>query len=70
MKQRGAKKYGDFPQNVNFALKSSLILDFLEGYSIRVRSAVFDPQKELRPYQVFAGNQESIFLLLGTNGAK
>gem|GEM_PF-2975785 len=37
--------------------------------TIKVRSAVFDPVKELRPYQVFAGNQDSIFLLLGTSKA-
>lgn len=67
--QKAQEKYGDFPQNVNFALKSSLILNFLEGYRIKVRSAVFDPVKELRPYQVFAGNQDSIFLLLGTGRA-
>lgn len=67
--QKALQKYGDFPQNVNFALKSSLILNFLEGYHIKVRSAVFDPVKELRPYQVFAGNQDSIFLLLGTSKA-
>lgn len=68
--QKTVKEYGDFPQNVNFALKSSRILDFLDGYSIRARSAVFDPAKELRPYEIFEAYEGSIFLLLGTNAAR
>lgn len=67
--QQVIKKYGDFPQNVNFALKSSRLLEFLDAYHIGVRSSGFNPMRQLRPYQIFVNNQESVFLLLGTSSA-
>ena len=65
--QQIAKKYGDLPQNVNFALKSSKLLEFLAMYDIKVNSGVFNPNKFSRPYQVFNKKENSIFLLLGTD---
>ena len=57
--------YGDFPQNVNFALKSSELSNFLEVYGVEFASGIFEPNKNLRPYQLFAEYQGGIFLLLG-----
>jgi len=65
--QQIAKKYGDLPQNVNFALKSSKLLEFLAIYKIKVNSGAFDSDNFSRPYQVFNKNVNSIFLLLGTD---
>jgi S1-C subfamily serine protease len=63
--QKIAKKYGDLPQNVNFALKSSKLLEFLAMYDIKVSSGVFNSGDFSRPYEVFNKNENSIFLLLG-----
>ncbi len=65
--QKIASQYGDLPQNVNFALKSDRLLDFLAVYDINVASAVFNSEKLSRPFEVYRDYESSIFLLLGTN---
>jgi len=64
--QQVIQKYGDFPQNVNFALKSSRLLEFFDAYNITVSSGPFQEDTEYRPFQVFADFEDSIYLLLGT----
>lgn len=65
--QQIAKKYGDLPQNVNFALKSSKLLEFLSMYNIQTTSGAFNPKVFKRPFEVFNKTENSIFLLLGTS---
>jgi S1-C subfamily serine protease len=65
--QKIAKEHGDLPQNVNFALKSSKLIEFLAAYDIKVSSSNFNTQKSNRAFEVFKNSENSIFLLLGTN---
>ena len=64
--QQIVQKYGDLPQNVNFALKSSKLLEFLEIYNIEADIGSFNPSEYQRPFQVFSENEDGIYLLLGT----
>lgn len=65
--QKIASQYGDLPQNVNFALKSDRLIDFLAVYNIDYGSAAFDPSNLSRPFEVYRDYETSIFLLLGTS---
>ena len=64
--QQIVKKYGDLPQNVNFALKSSRLLEFLEMYDVKANTGSFNPLDYKRPFEVFRDNEDGIYLLLGT----
>lgn len=64
--QQIANKYGDLPQNVNFALKSSRLLEFLRLYQVEFTSGAFDESMYYRPHVLFRQTSDSIFLLLGT----
>lgn len=64
--QQIINQYGDFPQNVNFALKSSQLSEFLAAYDVPTSSGLFDSSIYLRPFEAFERHNDSIYLLLGT----
>lgn len=64
--QQIAEQYGDLPQNVNFALKSSRLLEFLRLYDVEFSSGAFNDGAFYRPHEVFTQSTDSIFLLLST----
>ena len=61
------RAYGDFPQNVNFALKSSRLAEFLSLYNVDYKTAMFNPSILMRPMEVYEQYEQSIFLLLATS---
>ena len=65
--QQMAKKHGELPQNVNFALKSSKLMEFLAMYDVSIGSGSFNANAFDRPLEIFQKYETSIFLLLGTN---
>ena len=65
--EKVVRTYGDFPQNVNFALKSSELISFLDLYGVDFELSSFSPTKTLRPFEVYQRYEDSIFLLLSTS---
>ena len=61
------RAYGDFPQNVNFALKSSRLAEFLNLYDVEYKISMFNPSILMRPMEVYQQYEQSIFLLLATS---
>jgi S1-C subfamily serine protease len=59
-----AKKVGDLPQNVNFALRSSEIAAFLDGASVEYKTQGLDFSVNKRPYKIFAEAMSSIGLVI------
>ena len=66
--EKVVRAYGDFPQNVNFALKSSELISFLDLYGVDFEISSFSPTKTFRPFELYQRYEESIFLLLSTSG--
>lgn len=58
-----AEKTKDLPQNVNFALKSSVLAEFLSQNSIGVKAQVLDLSVVNRPYEVFKQFGESVVIV-------
>lgn len=63
------RAYGDFPQNVNFALKSSRLIEFLDLYGVEYDVSAFNPSLLMRPMEIYQQYEQSIFLLLATSGS-
>ncbi len=59
-----AERTKDLPQNVNYALKSSVLLDFLGANGIVVEGRPPDLQMTQRPYQVFRMAEASIVAIM------
>jgi S1-C subfamily serine protease len=64
-----AEKTHDLPQNVNFALKSSVLMRFLEGSEVRAQYAWINLSKRYRPYEILRLSEQSIVQVIGV-GAK
>jgi serine protease Do len=64
--QQIVQRYGDLPQNVNFALKSSKLIEFLKMYNVEAELSTFEPTEFKRPFEIFRDKQDGIYLLLGT----
>jgi S1-C subfamily serine protease len=60
-----AEKTNDLPVNVSYGLKSSEIVNFLAGTPAQVNVSSMSLRTLLRPYQVFAQHQGSIFAVVG-----
>lgn len=60
-----AEKTNDLPVNVSYGLKSSEIVNFLAGTPAQVNVSSLSLRTLLRPYQVFAQHQGSIFAVVG-----
>jgi serine protease Do len=59
-----AKRVGDLPQNVNFALRSSEIAAFLDGASVEYKTQALDITVNKRPYKIFEEAMPSIGLVI------
>jgi len=59
-----AKRVGDLPQNVNFALRSTEIAAFLDGTSTSYRIESLDLSVNKRPYKIFEEAMPSIGLVI------
>lgn len=60
-----AEKTNDLPVNVSYGLKSSEIVNFLAGTPAQANVSSLSLRTLLRPYQVFAQHQSSIFAVVG-----
>ena len=60
------REYGDFPQNVNFALKSSELIKFLDVYGVDFKVTSFDASSQSRAFEIYQRHEDSIFLLLAS----
>lgn len=63
------REFGDFPQNVNFALKSSKLIEFLDVYDVDFKLTTFNPSEQLRAFEIYQRYEESIFLLLANTSS-
>lgn len=55
-----AQKTQDLPQNVNFALKSSVLMRFLEGIESKSSYSWVNLAKRYRPYEILRLSEQSI----------
>lgn len=63
-----AEKTKDLPQNVNFAIKSSSILQFISDQE-QVKASIvnFDNRSNLRPYQILNTTEPSVVRIISIN---
>lgn len=59
-----AEKTKDLPQNVNYALKSSVLLAFLERSNVPVAASRVDLLRYQRPFEVYRQFEGSILMVL------
>ncbi|MEK9774988.1 MAG: serine protease [Quisquiliibacterium sp.] len=64
-----AEKTKDLPQNVNFALKSAQLKQFLDEAGVPVRIRPLDLNANPRPFQTFQATQASVVAVVGRNPA-
>lgn len=60
-----AEKTHDLPQNVNFALKSSVLMHFLEGSEYKAQFSWVNLSKRYRPYEILRLSEQSIVQVIG-----
>lgn len=60
-----AEKSRDLTVNVNYALKSQHLLEFLTNTPAQTQGKTFSLKTVLRPYQVFAQSEGSVYAVLG-----
>jgi S1-C subfamily serine protease len=60
-----AEKTQDLPQNVNFAVKSSVLMRFLEDSEARVQYSSVNLSKRYRPYEILRLSEQSIVQVIG-----
>jgi S1-C subfamily serine protease len=59
-----AKRINDLTINVNYALKSNHLLEFLESTTVSVAPQALSVYTLLRPYQIYAQSESSIYAVL------
>lgn len=64
--RRASEMTRDFPQNVNFAMKSSRITDFLDAQGVDYQIALFDDARVFRPYELYRDVTDAVHLLVVT----
>lgn len=64
-----AERTKDLPVNVSYGLKSSEILGFLKGTPVEPSVKSLSMSLNLRPYQIFAQKQGSVFAVAGRKNA-
>lgn len=62
---KSAEKNNDLPQNINFALKSSSALSFLDISGVDVQLGKLDVNKFIRPFQVLENYEWSVVPVIG-----
>jgi len=63
-----AAKGHDLPVNVNYALKSSELLAFLQKAGLTPQLRALNPESHQRPYKIFAQTQGSIWTVVVIKG--
>lgn len=61
-----AEKVNDLPQNVNFALKSQYLIDFLRARSVSVTPQALSTSRQFRPFEIFQRHTASVFMVIST----
>lgn len=61
-----AERINDLPQNVNFALKSQHLIDFLRAQSVTVAVQPLNTTRQIRPFEIFQRNAASVFMVIST----
>jgi S1-C subfamily serine protease len=64
-----AERTRDLPQNVNYALKSSVLLGFLEGAGVPVTLAGPDLSRSVRAFEVYRRHEASILMVVARKPA-
>lgn len=64
--QRASELTQDFPQNVNFALKSSRVTDFLDEQNVDYRVRLWDGDTVLQPFELYRDATDAVHLLVVT----
>ena len=64
--RRASEMTRDFPQNVNFAMKSSRITDFLDEQGVQYALAMFDEAASRQPYELYRDVTDAVHLLVVT----
>lgn len=64
--QRASELTFDFPQNVNFAMKSSRIADFLDEQGINYQISLYQDGDGLKPHELYSDVTDAVHLLLVT----
>ncbi|QWE02864.1 S1C family serine protease [Polynucleobacter sp. JS-JIR-II-b4] len=62
-----AEKTHDLPQNVNFAVKSSVLMRFLESSEVKVQYSWINLSKRYRPYEILRLSEQSIVQVIGVD---
>jgi S1-C subfamily serine protease len=62
-----AQKTGDFTQNVNYALKSSRLIEFLQMAGVPLVPGRLNLSAQPRPYETFRKTEASIVAVIGRN---
>lgn len=62
-----AEKTKDLPQNVNYALKSSVLLAFLERSGVAVTARPVDLGRTPRPFEIYRQYEDSILMVVARN---
>lgn len=62
-----AQKTGDFTQNVNYALKSSRLIEFLQMAGVPVVTGRLNLSVQPRPFETFRKTEASIVAVVGRN---
>ncbi len=67
--QRASELTQDFPQNVNFAMKSSRVTDFLDEQGVDYRVRLWDEETVLRPFELYRDVTDAVHLLVVTQNS-
>lgn len=63
---KAIEKGNDLPQNVNFALKSRHLVEFLRAQSLAVTPQPLNLSRQLRPFEIFKRSSGSVFMVVST----
>ncbi len=67
--QRASELTQDFPQNVNFAMKSSRVTDFLDEQGVDYRVRLWNEETVLKPFELYRDVTDAVHLLVVTQNA-
>lgn len=62
-----AEQTKDLPQNVNFALKSSVLIGFLKQAGVPISLSSVDLTRAVRPYEVYRRYEGAVLMVLARN---
>ena len=65
--QAVAEKTGDFAQNVNYAVKSQHLVEFVQSAGVPLKSRAVNTQVNLRPYELFARVESAVLAVAARN---